>query len=40
MDYRVWVAPALHAPPTAKAFRAHRDPALEAIFDFAATNAK
>jgi hypothetical protein len=40
MDYRVWVAPALYAPPTAEAFRAHRDPALEAIFDFVAKNAK
>ena len=31
MDYRVWVSPTLFAPPTAAAFRAHRDPALEAI---------
>jgi hypothetical protein len=37
MDYRVWVAPALYAPPTAETFRAHRDPALEAIRDFVAT---
>lgn len=34
MDYRVWISPTLFAPPTAAAFRAHRDPALEAIFDY------
>ncbi|MEX0678579.1 MAG: tetratricopeptide repeat protein [Pirellulales bacterium] len=36
MDYRVWIPPTLYAPPTAEAFRAHRDPALEAIMDFLA----
>jgi tetratricopeptide (TPR) repeat protein len=31
MDYRIWIAPALYAPPTFSAFRENRDPALEAI---------
>jgi tetratricopeptide (TPR) repeat protein len=31
MDYRVWIAPTLYAPPTFAAFRANRDPALEAV---------
>lgn len=31
MDYRVWIAPTLYTPPTFAAFRANRDPALEAI---------
>lgn len=30
-DYRIWIAPELYAPPTFAAFRANRDPALEAI---------
>ncbi len=40
MDYRVWLSPALYAPPTAEAFRAHRDPALEAIADYWERQAK
>jgi tetratricopeptide (TPR) repeat protein len=31
MDYRIWLAPTLYSPPTFAAFRANRDPALEAI---------
>ena len=31
MDYRIWIAPTLYAPPTFAAFRANRDPAMEAI---------
>jgi tetratricopeptide (TPR) repeat protein len=31
MDYRIWLAPTLYTPPTFAAFRANRDPALEAI---------
>lgn len=31
MDYRSWIAPTLYTPPTFAAFRANRDPALEAI---------
>ncbi len=31
MDYRIWIAPTLYTPPTFAAFRANRDPALEAI---------
>ena len=31
MDYRVWTHPQLYAPPTAAAFREHRDVAMEAI---------
>jgi hypothetical protein len=31
MDYRTWIAPQIYAPPTFAAFRANRDPALEAI---------
>ena len=32
MDYRIWTPPMLYAPPTATAFRAHRDPAMETIW--------
>ncbi|REK19564.1 MAG: hypothetical protein DWQ37_00400 [Planctomycetota bacterium] len=39
MDYRVWISPTIYAPPTAETFRAHRDPALEAIFDYVRLNA-
>jgi hypothetical protein len=39
MDYRIWTAPMLHAPPTAAAFLAHRDPALDTIFRYRAANA-
>ena len=31
MDYRIWTNPQLYAPPTAAAFRVHRDVALETI---------
>jgi tetratricopeptide (TPR) repeat protein len=31
MDYRTWIAPQIYAPPTFTAYRANRDPALEAI---------
>lgn len=31
MDYRIWIAPTLYTPPTIVAYRANRDPALEAI---------
>jgi tetratricopeptide (TPR) repeat protein len=34
MDYRTWVAPHLYAPPTFAAYRANRDPALEAILAY------
>jgi hypothetical protein len=40
MDYRVWTHPQLYAPPTAAAFRAHRDPALEMIQAYRAQAAK
>jgi len=33
-DYRTWIAPTLYAPPTFAAFRANRDPALEAILAY------
>jgi hypothetical protein len=31
MDYRVWIAPQIYAPPTFEAFKSNRDPAMEAI---------
>ncbi len=31
MDYRTWIAPQIYRPPTFAAYRANRDPALEAI---------
>jgi sugar lactone lactonase YvrE len=31
MDYRTWIAPQIYTPPTFAAYRANRDPALEAI---------
>jgi hypothetical protein len=31
MDYRPWIAPDLHAPPTFEAYSQNRDPAMEAI---------
>jgi tetratricopeptide (TPR) repeat protein len=34
MDYRTWVAPQIYAPPTFAAYRANRDPALEAILAY------
>jgi tetratricopeptide (TPR) repeat protein len=36
MDYRVWTNPQLYAPPTAAAFRAHRDVAMETIVRYRA----
>jgi hypothetical protein len=30
-DYRTWIAPLIYAPPTFAAYRANRDPALEAV---------
>ena len=34
MDYRTWIAPQLYAPPTFAAYKAGRDPALEAILHY------
>ena len=34
MDFRIWIAPELYAPPSFAYFRANRDPALEAILDY------
>jgi tetratricopeptide (TPR) repeat protein len=31
MDHRAWIAPELYTPPTFQAYRANRDPAMEAI---------
>jgi tetratricopeptide (TPR) repeat protein len=31
MDYRVWIAPQIYAPPTFEMFKSNRDPAMEAI---------
>jgi hypothetical protein len=31
MDYRVWIAPQIYAPPSFELFKANRDPAMEAI---------
>ena len=36
MDYRTWIAPELYTPPTFAAFRANRDPALEAVLAYRA----
>ncbi len=33
LDHRAWVPPELFAPPTFAAFRANRDPAMEAVLD-------
>jgi hypothetical protein len=40
MDYRIWTPPHLYAPPTAASFRAHADPAMEAISAYRAAQAK
>lgn len=41
MDYRIWIAPHLYAPPSFALYRANRDPAIEAILDYLkAGNAK
>ncbi|HXL80080.1 MAG TPA: tetratricopeptide repeat protein [Pyrinomonadaceae bacterium] len=34
MDYRTWIAPQLYTPPTFVAYRANRDPAMEAILAY------
>jgi tetratricopeptide (TPR) repeat protein len=33
-DYRIWIAPTIYTPPTFAAYRANRDPALEAILSW------
>lgn len=33
-DYRTWVAPQIYTPPTFAAYRANRDPAMEAILAY------
>ena len=33
-DNRIWIAPQIYAPPTFAAYRANRDPALEAILNY------
>jgi hypothetical protein len=33
-DYRTWVAPQIYTPPTFAAYRANRDPAMEAILGY------
>jgi hypothetical protein len=37
MDYRVWIAPQLYAPPSFELYRANRDPAMEAIMTYSQT---
>jgi hypothetical protein len=34
MDYRTWIAPQIYTPPTFAAYRANRDPAMEAILAY------
>lgn len=34
MDYRSWIAPQIYTPPTFAAYRANRDPAMEAILAY------
>ncbi len=34
MDYRVWIAPQIYAPPSFELFRANRDPAMEAVMAY------
>ncbi|MBV9210004.1 MAG: tetratricopeptide repeat protein [Acidobacteria bacterium] len=33
-DYRTWIAPQLYTPPSFEAFRANRDPAMEAVLAY------
>jgi tetratricopeptide (TPR) repeat protein len=33
LDHRAWIPPELYTPPTFAAFRANRDPAMEAVLD-------
>ncbi len=40
MDYRIWTNPQLYAPPTAAAFRVHRDVAMETIAAYRAKAAE
>jgi tetratricopeptide (TPR) repeat protein len=35
MDYRTWIGPQIYTPPTFAAYRAKRDPAMEAILAYA-----
>jgi hypothetical protein len=39
MDYRTWIAPQLYAPPSFALYKDNRDPALEAILDYASPGA-
>jgi len=39
MDYRVWIAPQLYAPPSFELYRANRDPAMEAIMAYDQLNS-
>ncbi len=39
-DYRPWIAPHLYCPPTFAAFRANRDPCMEAVLAYVAAEAK
>jgi len=34
LDFRAWIAPTLYTPPTIEAYKANRDPAMEAILSF------
>lgn len=34
MDYRIWIAPELYAPPTFALFKDNRDPAMEAVLAY------
>ncbi len=34
MDYRTWIAPQIYTPPTFAAYRANRDPAMEAVLAY------
>jgi tetratricopeptide (TPR) repeat protein len=34
MDYRTWIAPQIYIPPTFAAYRANRDPAMEAVVGY------
>ncbi len=34
MDYRTWIAPQIYVPPTFAAYRARKDPALEAVLAY------
>lgn len=34
MDYRVWIAPQIYAPPSFELFKSNRDPAMEAVMAY------